>query len=263
MKNKNEDHSSKKMNKSNKHNWRDFFKHYAKYRKNQKLMTLEENIALIKTYQAGGKDSEKALNKLTNQYLAFVANITKEYTHLAENWSDLFQEGCLAMIKSYKTYDSTKGHPGTYAEKSIIHAIIMHLKVLQTGMERSHEKIEFKKEDDLIQTEEDIYQQYFRREELEKVLNKEIKDKLVDGLTFYSERDYSILTSYFGLTRHKELFDWNTNQIRDEYIREEPKTVSEIAEIEELTKSAIYLIKKRSIEKLKKSKKIKKLKEYL
>ncbi len=180
----------------NKHNWQDFFKHYANYRTNWKPITLEENLQLIETYQKGGKEGEKAINKLTKQYMAYISNLVKNYVPSGEYWGDFLQEGLLIFSSCLKTYDSSKGHPGPYVAKCVNNAMKLKLNKFSNYAQKTICANKLCLE--TIENEEDLYRRLFREEEL----NYEVKQ--VMDFASWSDREKDILEKSYGLNGQEE-----------------------------------------------------------
>ncbi|MDD3175414.1 MAG: sigma-70 family RNA polymerase sigma factor [Candidatus Nanoarchaeia archaeon] len=207
-----------------KHNWQDFFKHYANHRKNWKRITLEENLQLIETYQRGGKEGEKAINKLTDQYITYVSNLVKDYVPLGEYWGDFLQEGLLTFSSCLKNYNPSKGHPGSYVAKCVNNAMKLKLNKLSKYTQKTICTNNLCLEP--IQNEEDLYRRLFREEDL----NKGIKQVFENVCAL---REQEILMDYFGL------------------LNVTPKKVRVIAKNQGVSSARINQIKEKCIERLK------------
>jgi len=224
------------FNELNRHNWQDFFKHYANYRNAWTPLTLEENLALIETYQKGGKEGEKAINKLTNQYIAYVASIVKKCVPFGENWSDLLQEGLLVFNSCLKKYDPKKGHPAPYVKKCIRSAMKINLKYSPS------DKLELRPQikTEIFESEEDIYNKLFREEELTVEIERRFELSLKD------DQEQEIMRKYFGVLGYNK------------------ERVVNIAHNEGVTDERIHQIRRKIVERIKKAEKFEPiLKDYL
>lgn len=69
---------------------------------NIKVLTNEEMISLFKKYQAGDL---LAKEELVNGNLKLVLSILKRYNNRCDNMDDLFQVGCIGLIKAIDNFD--------------------------------------------------------------------------------------------------------------------------------------------------------------
>ncbi|MGN0644946.1 RNA polymerase sigma factor RpoD, partial [Gemmiger sp.] len=88
------------------------------------LLTPEEEVNLALAIQAGGKEGEKAKQRLSEANLRLVVSIAKRYVGRGMQFLDLIQEGNLGLIKAVEKFDHTKGFKfSTYATWWIRQAI--------------------------------------------------------------------------------------------------------------------------------------------
>lgn len=69
---------------------------------NIKVLTNEEMVDLFKKHQDGDK---KAKEELINGNLKLVLSILKKYNNRTDNMDDLFQVGCIGLIKAIDNFD--------------------------------------------------------------------------------------------------------------------------------------------------------------
>lgn len=69
---------------------------------NIKVLTNEEMMALFKEYQAGNL---MAKEELINGNLKLVLSILRKFTNRVDNMDDLFQVGCVGLIKAIDNFD--------------------------------------------------------------------------------------------------------------------------------------------------------------
>lgn len=88
------------------------------------LLTPEEEVNLALAIQTGGKEGEKAKQRLSEANLRLVVSIAKRYVGRGMQFLDLIQEGNLGLIKAVEKFDHTKGFKfSTYATWWIRQAI--------------------------------------------------------------------------------------------------------------------------------------------
>jgi len=93
---------------------------------NIKVLTPEETKTLLKKYQEG--DSE-AKEELINGNLKLVLSILKRYNNRTDNMDDLFQVGCIGLIKAIENFDlSHDVRFSTYAVPMILGEVKRYLR---------------------------------------------------------------------------------------------------------------------------------------
>jgi RNA polymerase primary sigma factor len=73
------------------------------------LISPEQEVELAQTIRKGGKEGEKAKDKLVTSNLRFVVSVAKQYQHQGVPLSDLINEGNLGLITAADKYDETRG----------------------------------------------------------------------------------------------------------------------------------------------------------
>ena len=93
---------------------------------NIKVLTNEEMTDLFKKYQAGDL---KAKEDLINGNLKLVLSILKKYNNRTDNMDDLFQVGCIGLIKAIDNFDlSHEVRFSTYAVPMILGEVRRYLR---------------------------------------------------------------------------------------------------------------------------------------
>ena len=93
---------------------------------NIKVLTNEEMIDLFKKYQSG---DSLAKDDLVNGNLKLVLSILKKYNNRTDNMDDLFQVGCIGLIKAIDNFDlSHEVKFSTYAVPMILGEVRRYLR---------------------------------------------------------------------------------------------------------------------------------------
>lgn len=71
---------------------------------NIKVLTSEENLELFKKMKEG---DPFAREELVNGNLKLVLSILKKFTNKVDNLDDLFQVGCLGLVKAIDNFDTS------------------------------------------------------------------------------------------------------------------------------------------------------------
>ena len=70
------------------------------------LISIDEEIELA---QKGGRDGERAKEKLVTANLRFVVSVAKQYQHQGLSLTDLIDEGNIGLVKAAEKFDETRG----------------------------------------------------------------------------------------------------------------------------------------------------------
>ncbi len=91
-----------------------------------KLLSEEEKLELLKKSRAGDKDARE---RLVNGNLRLVLSVIQRFANRGENLDDLFQVGCIGLIKAIDNFDITQNvRFSTYAVPMIIGEIRRYLR---------------------------------------------------------------------------------------------------------------------------------------
>ena len=135
---------------------------------NLKVLSNNEMIELFKKYKVGDKSAK---DKLVNGNLKLVLSILRKYNNRCDNMDDLFQIGCIGLIKAIDNFDiSFDVKFSTYAVPMILGEIKRYL--------RDNSSVRIARS-----IKDTAYKAFQVKEELTKELNreptiKEISDKL-------------------------------------------------------------------------------------
>ena len=93
---------------------------------NIKVLSNEEMVVLFKKYQNGDKQAKE---ELINGNLKLVLSILKKYNNRTDNMDDLFQVGCIGLIKAIDNFDlSHEVKFSTYAVPMIVGEVRRYLR---------------------------------------------------------------------------------------------------------------------------------------
>ena len=82
------------------------------------VLTHEETLALIKLSNSG---DEEALDKLVRHNIALVHSVARKYKDRGVDYDDLFQTGCIGLVKAVRNYNADYGvRFSTYAVPMIL-----------------------------------------------------------------------------------------------------------------------------------------------
>jgi len=107
------------------------------------LISIDEEIELAQVIRHGGREAERAKEKLVSANLRFVVSVAKQYQHQGLSLTDLIDEGNIGLIKAAEKFDETRGfkfisYAVWWIRQSILQAIaeqsrIVRLPLNQTG----------------------------------------------------------------------------------------------------------------------------------
>ena len=73
------------------------------------LISIDEEIELAQKIKKGGRDGERAKEKLVTANLRFVVSVAKQYQHQGLSLTDLIDEGNIGLVKAAEKFDETRG----------------------------------------------------------------------------------------------------------------------------------------------------------
>ena len=73
------------------------------------VISIDEEIELAQKIKKGGRDGERAKEKLVTANLRFVVSVAKQYQHQGLSLTDLIDEGNIGLVKAAEKFDETRG----------------------------------------------------------------------------------------------------------------------------------------------------------
>ena len=195
-----------------------------------KPLTAEEEREYLARRPRGDLE---ARNVLIERNLRLVAHVMKKYYALDSDQEDLISIGTIGLIKAVSTFDASKGaRLATYAARCVENEILMHFRAqrknaqdvslsdyIETGNDGAALSLM-----DVVSEDEDLLEQVTTREAIQHL-------RRVIG-TCLTEQERQVVTLRYGL-------DGNA-----------PKRQREVAQTCKISRSYVYRIEKRALEKL-------------
>ena len=107
------------------------------------MISVDEEIELAQKIRKGGREGERAKEKLVKANLRFVVSVAKQYQHQGLGLTDLIDEGNIGLVKAAEKFDETRGfkfisYAVWWIRQSILQAIaeqsrIVRLPLTQVG----------------------------------------------------------------------------------------------------------------------------------
>ncbi len=238
-----------------------------------KVLKNDEMILLFKKYKNG---DTKAKEDLVYGNLKLVLSILRKYNNRTDNMDDLFQIGCIGLIKAIDNFDlSHEVKFSTYACPMIIGEIKKYLRDNNSvRISRSIKENAYKiiKEKELIATKENReathselcknlnltdYELFLATNSLKEIMSMSepiyndggdviyLKDQLEDKKDIYSKEDYISLKEALKEIKEKERYIINSRYIYG-------KTQMELSEELGISQAQISRLEKSGIDKIKK-----------
>lgn len=73
------------------------------------MISIDEEIELAQKIRQGGREGERAKEKLVNANLRFVVSVAKQYQHQGLSLTDLIDEGNIGLVRAAEKFDETRG----------------------------------------------------------------------------------------------------------------------------------------------------------
>ena len=97
--------NTKKITERNNISVNNYLKEVSRY----PLITVDEEVILTQKIRQGGKEAEKAQQRLVEANLRFVISVANQYHQSNMDLSDLISEGNIGLIKAAERFDDTRG----------------------------------------------------------------------------------------------------------------------------------------------------------
>ena len=100
------------------------------------MITVDEEIELAQAIRNGGKEGERAKEKLVKANLRFVVSVAKQYQHQGLGLTDLIDEGNIGLVKAAEKFDETRGfkfisYAVWWIMQSILQAIAEQIRIVR------------------------------------------------------------------------------------------------------------------------------------
>ena len=108
----------------------------------QPLVTIEEEIELAQAIRKGGREGERAKERLVTANLRFVVSVAKQYQHQGLTLTDLIDEGNIGLVKAAEKFDETRGfkfisYAVWWIRQSILQAIAEQSRIVRLPLKQS------------------------------------------------------------------------------------------------------------------------------
>jgi len=238
---------------------------------NIKVLTNEEMVELFQKYQQGDNFAKE---ELINGNLKLVLSILKKYNNRTDNMDDLFQVGCIGLIKAIDNFDlSHEVKFSTYAVPMILGEIRRYLRdnssirISRSTKDIAYKALKAKEELTNELGREPSVREISKKLELSEIEVRDAIDSMKDTISMfepiYNDGGDTIYLSD-QLEDKKDKYDNDTkialkdalNQLKEKYILLERyiigKTQLELAEEIGISQAQISRLEKSGIENIKK-----------
>ncbi|MBQ7419460.1 MAG: sigma-70 family RNA polymerase sigma factor [Prevotella sp.] len=106
------------------------------------LISIDEEIELAQAVRRGGKEGERAKQRLVEANLRFVVSVAKQYQHQGLSLTDLIDEGNIGLVKAAEKFDETRGfkfisYAVWWIRQSILQAIAEQSRIVRLPLNQS------------------------------------------------------------------------------------------------------------------------------
>ena len=100
------------------------------------MISVDEEIELAQKIRKGGREGERAKEKLVKANLRFVVSVAKQYQHQGLGLTDLIDEGNIGLVKAAEKFDETRGfkfisYAVWWIRQSILQAIAKQSRIVR------------------------------------------------------------------------------------------------------------------------------------
>lgn len=103
------------------------------------MLTPEEEATLATQIHIGGKEGERARDRLVRANLRFVVSVAKQYQHQGISLTDLINEGNMGLVKAAEKFDETRGfkfisYAVWWIRQSIMEALAVKSRIIRVPL---------------------------------------------------------------------------------------------------------------------------------
>ena len=103
------------------------------------MLTPEEEASLASQVHKGGKEGERARDRLVRANLRFVVSVAKQYQHQGISLTDLINEGNMGLVKAAEKFDETRGfkfisYAVWWIRQSIMEALAVKSRIIRVPL---------------------------------------------------------------------------------------------------------------------------------
>lgn len=126
---------------------------------NYSRISIDEEVELAQKIRKGGREGEKAKQKLVEANLRFVISVANQYAHGGIELADIIEEGNLGLIRAAESFDETRGFKFTsyavwWIRQSILQAFSEQLRLIKLPLNIQGQLMKFwKANDEMLQKE--------------------------------------------------------------------------------------------------------------
>ena len=156
------------------------------------LISIDEEIELAQKIKKGGREGERAKEKLVTANLRFVVSVAKQYQHQGLSLTDLIDEGNIGLVKAAEKFDETRGfkfisYAVWWIRQSILQAIAEQSRIVRLPLNQVGSLNKINREINKFE------QEYQRKPSLTELSNvTKIEEEKIDQSLMADSHDVSI-----------------------------------------------------------------------